>query len=155
VLLPAQADDPALLLSGLAVVPAAAACGQGRYRAWAPREAGIRDASGPARGSVRGALPAAARHPSGAGGMVTAIVAAAGRGRRFGAAENKVFALLGGQSVLHRSLSALSRCPEIGGLVVVTGAEDMERVRAIASAFEKTHAVCEGGAERYDSVWNA
>src|SRR4051812_10248314 len=87
--------------------------------------------------------------------MVTAIVAAAGKGRRFGAAENKVFAPLAGRSVLHWSLAALSRCPEIDGLVVVTGAEDLERVRAIAGAYEKTRAVCEGGAERYDSVWNA
>jgi len=87
--------------------------------------------------------------------MVTAIIAAAGRGRRFGAPENKVFAPLAGRTVLHRTLSVLSGCTEIDALVVVTGAEDLERVREIASEFPKTHAVCEGGDERCDSVWNA
>ncbi len=87
--------------------------------------------------------------------MVTGIVAAAGRGRRFGAPDNKVFAPLAGRTVLHGSLSALQDCPEIDALVVVAGAEDLDRVRAIAGGYSKLHAVCEGGAERYDSVWNA
>jgi 2-C-methyl-D-erythritol 4-phosphate cytidylyltransferase/2-C-methyl-D-erythritol 2,4-cyclodiphosphate synthase len=87
--------------------------------------------------------------------MVTAIVAAAGRGRRFGAPENKVFARLAGRPVLHHTLSTLQACVDIDALVLVTGAEDLDRVREIAAAFPKTTAVCEGGAERYDSVWNA
>lgn len=87
--------------------------------------------------------------------MVTAIVAAAGRGRRFGAPENKIFAPLAGRPVLHHTLALLSSCEEIDALVIVTGAEDLERVRAIAAEFPKTHRVCLGGAERSDSVWNA
>lgn len=87
--------------------------------------------------------------------MVTAIVAAAGKGRRFGAPENKVFAPLAGHSVLHWTLTGLSTCATIDALVLVTSADDLERVREIAALFPKVHTVCEGGAERADSVWNA
>lgn len=87
--------------------------------------------------------------------MVTGIVAAAGKGRRFGASENKVFAPLRGRTVLHHSLDALARCPDVDRLVIVTAADDLERVREIAGSFTKVHAVCEGGAERYHSVRNA
>ncbi|HTE21234.1 MAG TPA: 2-C-methyl-D-erythritol 4-phosphate cytidylyltransferase [Armatimonadota bacterium] len=87
--------------------------------------------------------------------MVTAIVAAAGKGRRFGAPENKVFAPLAGRTVLHWTLAGLAACADVDAVVVVTGADDLERVREIASPFAGVHAVCEGGAERYDSVWNA
>ena len=87
--------------------------------------------------------------------MVTGIVAAAGRGRRFGAPENKVFAPLAGRTVLHWSLKTLQDCPEVDALVVVAHPDDLERVREIAAAFPKFHAVCAGGAERYESVRNA
>jgi len=87
--------------------------------------------------------------------MVTAIVAAAGKGRRFGGGANKVLTPLAGRTVLHWSIACLERCPDIDALVVVTGAEDLEPVRRIAEPFSKLHAVCEGGAERYESVWNA
>lgn len=87
--------------------------------------------------------------------MVTAIVAAAGRGRRFGAPENKVFAPLAGRTVLHWSIAALEACPAVDALVVVTGADDLQRVHEVAAPFAKLAAVCEGGAERYDSVCRA
>lgn len=87
--------------------------------------------------------------------MVTGIVAAAGKGRRFGAPENKVLASLAGKTVLHWSIDALARCAAVDAVVVVTGIDDLERVREIARVFPKVAAVCAGGAERYDSVWNA
>jgi 2-C-methyl-D-erythritol 4-phosphate cytidylyltransferase / 2-C-methyl-D-erythritol 2,4-cyclodiphosphate synthase len=87
--------------------------------------------------------------------LVTAIVAAAGRGRRFGAPVNKVFAPLAGKTVLHWSLAALERCPEVDALVLVASAEDLRAARTASEPFRKLHAVCEGGGERYDSVWNA
>src|SRR5688500_8686174 len=87
--------------------------------------------------------------------MVTAIVAAAGRGRRFGAPDNKIFAPLVGRAVLYWSVKAVSDCAEVDAIVIVTGAEDLDRVREIGGAFSKLHTVCEGGAERYDSVWKA
>jgi 2-C-methyl-D-erythritol 4-phosphate cytidylyltransferase/2-C-methyl-D-erythritol 2,4-cyclodiphosphate synthase len=83
---------------------------------------------------------------------VTAIVAAAGRGRRFGAEYNKVLASLAGRTVLHWSLRTLQRSGAVDAAVVVTGAGDLDAVRAIAADFPFVHAVVEGGAERYDSV---
>src|SRR5688500_4543248 len=87
--------------------------------------------------------------------MVTAIVAAAGRGRRFGAPENKVFAPLAGATVLDHTLCALERCDAVDAIVIVTGEEDVARVERIAASHGKIAGVCRGGAERYDSVWNA
>src|SRR5579862_9102900 len=87
--------------------------------------------------------------------MVTAIIAAAGKGRRFGAAENKVFAPLAGECVLYWSMAALARCPAVDALVVVGAEDDLPRIRSVSDRFTKTRAVCAGGAERYDSVMNA
>lgn len=87
--------------------------------------------------------------------MVCAIVAAAGKGRRFGAGENKVFAPLAGRTVLHWSVQRLLDSGTLDSVVIVTGAEDVDRVRKIASVFPAVHSVCEGGAERSDSVRNA
>jgi 2-C-methyl-D-erythritol 4-phosphate cytidylyltransferase/2-C-methyl-D-erythritol 2,4-cyclodiphosphate synthase len=87
--------------------------------------------------------------------MVTAIVAAAGRGHRFGAPDNKVFAPLAGATVLDHTLRALERCDAIDVIVIVTGEEDVARVQQIAAGHAKVTGVCRGGAERYDSVWNA
>src|SRR5207237_8434934 len=89
--------------------------------------------------------------------MVTAVVAAAGRGTRFGAAENKVFAVLAGRSLLYWTLSALQRSPSISAAVVATGSDARERVRATIAegSFGKVVAICEGGAERHETVWKA
>jgi 2-C-methyl-D-erythritol 4-phosphate cytidylyltransferase / 2-C-methyl-D-erythritol 2,4-cyclodiphosphate synthase len=87
--------------------------------------------------------------------MVTAIVAAAGRGRRFGAPENKIFAPLGGATVLDNTLRGLERCAAIDAILIVTAEEDVVRVEQIAGGHAKVVCVCRGGAERCDSVWNA
>ena len=90
-------------------------------------------------------------------GQVAAILAAAGRGSRFGAAENKVFTRLAGRSLLYWALRALERSPSIDDVVVATGAEDCERVSAAVAegGFTRVRAVCAGGAERYDTVCRA
>jgi 2-C-methyl-D-erythritol 4-phosphate cytidylyltransferase/2-C-methyl-D-erythritol 2,4-cyclodiphosphate synthase len=87
--------------------------------------------------------------------MVSAIVAAAGKGRRFGAPENKVFAPLAGQTVLHWSILRLVDSRAVDEVVIVTGSEDLKRVGEIAAGFPIVRTVCEGGAERYNSVVNA
>jgi 2-C-methyl-D-erythritol 4-phosphate cytidylyltransferase len=79
---------------------------------------------------------------------VSAIVVAAGAGKRFGSA--KQFALLRGESVLDRSLKALAAHPEVGQIVLVLpagigGARYRKR-------FGKVVAVVRGGLKRQDSV---
>lgn len=87
--------------------------------------------------------------------MVTAILAAAGRGRRFGAPESKVFAHLAGTSVLRRSLLMLEACPSVDAAVVVCGSADLDRAQAEAAGCSRVVAICAGGEERHHSVVNA
>ena len=81
-----------------------------------------------------------------------AVIPAAGRARRFGSGENKIWALLAGRSVLEWTLEAFDSHPQIEGIVLAAGAEELERVRSIASAFPKVLAVVEGGETRSESV---
>jgi 2-C-methyl-D-erythritol 4-phosphate cytidylyltransferase len=79
---------------------------------------------------------------------VSAIVVAAGAGKRFGSA--KQFALLRGQSVLDRSLGALAAHPAVAEIVLVLPAgEGGARYR---KRFGKVVAVVRGGERRQDSV---
>jgi 2-C-methyl-D-erythritol 4-phosphate cytidylyltransferase/2-C-methyl-D-erythritol 2,4-cyclodiphosphate synthase len=83
-----------------------------------------------------------------------AIVAAAGRGSRFGAGRNKVFSLLGGRPLLYWSLRALELAPSIHDVVIAAGGEDQAAVAALVreAGFQKVRGLCEGGAERPDTV---
>ena len=85
---------------------------------------------------------------------VTAIIAAAGAGRRLGAAKPKQLIDIGGGSMLQRSVQAFLTHPRISAVVVVMPAEqtalaclgdvaDVPRLRAV-----------KGGARRQDSVAN-
>jgi len=79
---------------------------------------------------------------------VSAIIVAAGAGRRFGSA--KQFALLGGKPVLERSLDALAGHPEVDEIVLVLPAgESGARYR---KRWSKIVAVVRGGKRRQDSV---
>ncbi len=92
---------------------------------------------------LRGAEPA----------FCTAIVPAAGSSSRFGA-DNKLLSDLGGAPVLIRTLEALESTPEIAKIVVASGADAVDTVRALAAAHHitKLHAVVPGGPTRADSV---
>lgn len=84
---------------------------------------------------------------------VTAIIAAAGSGRRLGAAVPKQLLELGGRTILERSIDAFASHPRIDEVIVVLPRELVEtppgwmaarRVRLVA-----------GGERRQDSVANA
>jgi 2-C-methyl-D-erythritol 4-phosphate cytidylyltransferase len=79
---------------------------------------------------------------------VTAIIVAAGKGRRFGGA--KQFASLGGQSVLERSLVAYQVHPQVDEIILVLPEE--ERGSEYRKRYPKLTAVVGGGARRQDSV---
>ena len=85
---------------------------------------------------------------------LTAILAAAGSGRRFGGAENKVFALIDDRPVLLWSLQALLDSPAIDDVIIVANARDRSRIEQLVEAEPRVLEVCEGGDERSDSVWN-
>ncbi|MGN1115348.1 MAG: 2-C-methyl-D-erythritol 4-phosphate cytidylyltransferase [Candidatus Ornithomonoglobus sp.] len=86
----------------------------------------------------------------------TAIIVAGGRGKRMGAAVNKVFLPLCGREILAHTMAAFEGCNTVDEIVVVTGADDIPLVRKIAErdGISKLTAVTEGGAERQNSVYN-
>lgn len=85
---------------------------------------------------------------------VAAIIAAAGRGTRFGGAVPKVFASLRGVSLLSWSVRAYDQCPEVGTIVTVVPADHLERARDVCAAESprKDCHVVAGGENRMESV---
>ena len=87
---------------------------------------------------------------------VSAIIAAGGRGKRMGADINKIFLKISEKEIISRTVSAFEVCDTIDEIIIVTGAEDIERVKDILKrdGVKKVCAVVEGGAQRQDSVYN-
>lgn len=86
----------------------------------------------------------------------TAIVLAAGQGKRMKSKIQKQFLLLKGKPVLFYSISCFEKSSEIDEIIVVTGAESIEYVKkeiVEPFGFQKVKAVVAGGKERYDSVY--
>ncbi|WP_425436510.1 2-C-methyl-D-erythritol 4-phosphate cytidylyltransferase [Paenibacillus herberti] len=83
-----------------------------------------------------------------------AVIVAAGRGTRMGTAESKQFLELRGKPVLIHTLELFQSMEEIGEIVLVTGADDVERCREWCRFYRlsKVTAVLEGGSERQHSV---
>jgi 2-C-methyl-D-erythritol 4-phosphate cytidylyltransferase len=88
-------------------------------------------------------------------GRAGVVVVAAGAGRRMGAPVNKVFLPIGGRPILARTLDVFEAHPEVGVVVVVTAAGEVDQVREIvaASEFRKVAAVVPGGATRQGSEY--
>lgn len=88
--------------------------------------------------------------------LYTAIILAAGKGKRMGTEVSKQFLELNGKPVLYYSLAAFEKSP-VDRIVLVTGETDMEYCqREIVEkyGFQKVDRIVSGGRERYDSVWN-
>ena len=89
--------------------------------------------------------------------ICTAIVLAAGQGKRMGTSVQKQYLELGGKPVLYYSLHAFAQCGFIDEIILVVGENQKEYCeREIVSKYQisKVKAIVQGGAERYDSVWN-
>ena len=89
-------------------------------------------------------------------GRCTAIVLAAGQGKRMHSKIQKQFLEIGGKPVLYYSLHCFQESPLIRDLILVTGAEmisycEQEIVKKYG--FSKVRKVTAGGKERYDSVY--
>ncbi len=85
---------------------------------------------------------------------ISAVIVAAGSGRRMGAGINKVYMPLGDKCVLWYTLKAFADSGVVDEIVIVTGAEDMIKAAEIASDFSLPFRVVEGGKERQNSVLN-
>jgi 2-C-methyl-D-erythritol 4-phosphate cytidylyltransferase len=86
--------------------------------------------------------------------MVSAIIVAAGSGRRMG--FDKMLVQLHGKPVLYWSLAAFQQCPEVDDIIAVTARDAIAEVEQIVQTeqLSKVRSVVAGGAERHLSVWN-
>ncbi|MCX7781402.1 MAG: 2-C-methyl-D-erythritol 4-phosphate cytidylyltransferase [Negativicutes bacterium] len=89
--------------------------------------------------------------------MVSAIIAAAGSGRRMGKNMNKIFLPLGGQPVLLHSIKLFAAMEEVGEIIVAISPDESEQVRQLlaASGAAKPVKLAAGGRERQHSIANA
>lgn len=86
----------------------------------------------------------------------TAIVLAAGQGKRMNSKVQKQFLLIKGKPVLYYSLSCFQNSREIEEIIVVTGKDSINFCKQEiieAYGFSKVKVVIAGGRERYDSVY--
>ena len=83
-----------------------------------------------------------------------AVVVAAGRGVRMGAAVNKVLLPLCGEPVIRHAVRAFCEADEIDGVVVVASADETEQMRVALCGLEKVCAIAPGGSTRQESVKN-
>ncbi len=86
---------------------------------------------------------------------VSALIAAGGRGLRFGTAQPKQFLSLGGRSILERSVDAFRNCDVIDDVVVALPADLVDRLPASLLVGEKRPEIVSGGVRRQDSVAHA
>lgn len=88
--------------------------------------------------------------------MLSAIVLAAGKGRRLNAACPKPLVKIGGIPILIYSLVTLNKHPDIDEIIIVFNAGNREEItRAIKKySFKKIRVFVLGGRRRQDSVYN-
>lgn len=86
----------------------------------------------------------------------TAIILAAGSGKRFSSDKKKQFVELYDKPLLYYSLKAFSES-KVDEIIVVTSKDDIDFVKEYIVkkyGFTKVTSIVEGGTERYDSVYN-
>jgi 2-C-methyl-D-erythritol 4-phosphate cytidylyltransferase len=86
-----------------------------------------------------------------------AIIPVAGRGKRLASDVPKQFLDLSGKPVIYRTLQQILQVPQINTGVVVTTAEDIDKMYNLLSGipgFTQRFRVIAGGDERQDSVYN-
>lgn len=85
--------------------------------------------------------------------QASALIMAAGHSRRMGGVD-KLFADLGGQPLLARTLAAFEACKQINHITVVLALDSAEGALELLkkTGFEKIDATCVGGERRQESV---
>ena len=91
-----------------------------------------------------------------ASGHTTAIVLAAGSGKRMHSDVAKQFLLLNDRPILCYSLDAFEQSDYIDEVILVTSPDGMETCEEIVkqNGYKKVKSIVLGGKERYHSVWN-
>ena len=86
---------------------------------------------------------------------VTAIIAAGGRGQRFGGAQPKQLLSVGGRPILERSVMAFASHPAVDALIVALPQALADDPPAYLRQTDKPIRIVAGGERRQDSVANA
>ncbi len=87
-------------------------------------------------------------------GKISAILPAAGSGKRFAAGKNKLFLSLEDRPILSYGVAVLSCRPEVGEIIIAAARGEEEICREIAASYSagKPVRIVPGGKERLDSV---
>lgn len=87
---------------------------------------------------------------------ITAIIPAAGLGKRFGPGKDKPFQLLVGKPLIIWPVETMQAIPEISEIIPVLRTEDAENAQKLFEAYgiSKIKRIVPGGKERQDSVYN-
>jgi 2-C-methyl-D-erythritol 4-phosphate cytidylyltransferase len=83
---------------------------------------------------------------------VTAVLLAAGRGRRMGRGESKAFLPLAGVPLLALTVRAFARCASVDEIVIVAASSERDRVSALLPPVSQPLRIVDGGVERRDSA---
>ena len=85
----------------------------------------------------------------------TAVIVAAGKGRRMGTEISKQFLPLCGKEILAHTVEKFEKAACIRDIILVTGEDALQDVRQMAQEYgwKKIISVTEGGRERQDSVF--
>lgn len=88
--------------------------------------------------------------------ICTAVIVAAGKGKRMGTEISKQFLPLGGKEILAHTVEKFEKAEKIRDIILVTGEDSLQDVQEMAQEYgwEKIRSVVAGGKERQDSVWN-
>ena len=88
--------------------------------------------------------------------ICTAVIVAAGKGKRMGTEISKQFLPLGGKEILAQTVQKFEKAKNIRDIILVTGADSLQDVQEMAQEYgwEKIVSIVAGGKERQDSVWN-
>lgn len=91
------------------------------------------------------------------GRYVTAIIAAAGMGKRMKTSIGKQFLSLGDRTILAHSIDKIQTCEYIDYIIIVIKKSDMQYMEEILHSYEirKPYKLVYGGKERQDSVYEA
>ncbi|MBQ0020383.1 MAG: 2-C-methyl-D-erythritol 4-phosphate cytidylyltransferase [Bacteroidales bacterium] len=83
--------------------------------------------------------------------MVVAVLLAGGSGSRMGSDRPKQFLKVKGKTILEWTIEAFHRNPLVDEIAIVSRADSMEEVAALARPYPKVRRILQGGKERYDS----
>lgn len=88
--------------------------------------------------------------------ICTAVIVAAGKGKRMGTDISKQFLPLCGKEILTHTVEVFEEADRIRDIVLVTGTDSLQDVQDMVREYgwQKVISVVAGGKERQDSVWN-